>query len=197
MKSQKGFTLIELLVVIAIIGLLSSVVLASLNSARTKAKITKAKMEMKQVVTAIIIAQGESGTYLRNITGTYNNSMTCSVGSDLRDISDTSTCYLWWAGALNNINTPKGFVGGIKGGALAKIQAATNGLVLGLDKITRDPWGSPYMLDENEGEGGTCNAMNMDTLVSPGPNGIYSYGGDDDIIFYIPISGNSCPNNMS
>ena len=38
---KRGFTLIELLVVIAIIGILSSVVLASFNSAREKAKVER------------------------------------------------------------------------------------------------------------------------------------------------------------
>jgi prepilin-type N-terminal cleavage/methylation domain-containing protein len=45
-KLNKGFTLIELLVVIAIIGILSSVVLASLNSARSKGNDTAVKSNL-------------------------------------------------------------------------------------------------------------------------------------------------------
>ena len=50
---QSGFTLIELLVVIAIIGLLSSVVLASLNTARVKARNVRRLADLNQYQLAL------------------------------------------------------------------------------------------------------------------------------------------------
>ncbi|MBU6431575.1 MAG: prepilin-type N-terminal cleavage/methylation domain-containing protein [Patescibacteria group bacterium] len=61
-NTSRGFTLIELLVVIAIIGILSSVVLASLNSARAKARDAKAKSELAQVRTALYFYLDKFGT---------------------------------------------------------------------------------------------------------------------------------------
>jgi prepilin-type N-terminal cleavage/methylation domain-containing protein len=60
MQNKKGFTLIELLVVIAIIGILSAIVLASLNSARTKATDAKTQGQMASIRAAAEIAYNGS-----------------------------------------------------------------------------------------------------------------------------------------
>ena len=52
-NTKKGFTLIELLVVIAIIGILSSVVLASLSTARQKSRDAKRISDIGQIQLAL------------------------------------------------------------------------------------------------------------------------------------------------
>ncbi|MES2986093.1 MAG: prepilin-type N-terminal cleavage/methylation domain-containing protein [Patescibacteria group bacterium] len=61
--NSKGFTLIELLVVIAIIGLLSSIVLASLKSARDKAHVSKLVQEVRQLKYAMEMYRSSTGSF--------------------------------------------------------------------------------------------------------------------------------------
>ena len=60
---SRGFTLIELLVVIAIIGILSSVVLASLNSAREKSRDARRVSDVKQLQLALELYYDANGNY--------------------------------------------------------------------------------------------------------------------------------------
>lgn len=172
--NNDAFTLIELLVVIAIIGLLSTLSLVALNSSREKAKYAKTMADMNQVAKVVAMAEGESGKTLQEITGSGCSYCTGMCGGtyggsrDLRGIAETDSCYLIWISDLR------------------KIELETNGLEVGLTKIARDGWNSPFAFDENEGEGGNCDRD--DTLRSAGPDGIFL--NSDDITIKLARSGN-------
>lgn len=61
--STRGFTLIELLVVIAIIGLLSSIVLASLQKARTRANDARRYSDLHQIGIGLELYRSNNSQY--------------------------------------------------------------------------------------------------------------------------------------
>ena len=61
--------MIELLVVIAIIGLLSSIVLVSLNSARAKARDARRLSDMHQILLALEMYYDDNGQYPSMFSG--------------------------------------------------------------------------------------------------------------------------------
>lgn len=105
-NKNNGFTLIELLVVISIIGLLSSVVLASLNGARIKARDVKRAAEIKQLTTVIqFYVDDNNGTFPSN-AGCFPHGW-CCLGH-----GDAGTCWTPSSGyhgstALDNSLSPK------------------------------------------------------------------------------------------
>jgi prepilin-type N-terminal cleavage/methylation domain-containing protein len=74
-KLQQGFTLIELLVVIAIIGILASVVLASLNSARAKGSDAAIRSSINN-------ARAQAEIFYDSNSNSYANVCTAAGGID-------------------------------------------------------------------------------------------------------------------
>lgn len=93
-NTQKGFTLIELLVVIAIIGILSSVILASLGSARGKGRDARRASDLRQIGTAVALVDNDyGGTTFAGCTGARVRVSTCTTPnlSKYLDPSGSST----------------------------------------------------------------------------------------------------------
>jgi len=102
-QKNRGFTLIELLVVIAIIGVLSSVVLASLKNVRMRANDTARVSDIRSIRTAMEMyyndnhqypryGDPETGNYLKRLSGTLTPTYVSAIPLIL--INDM-TAYTW------------------------------------------------------------------------------------------------------
>lgn len=88
-ETTRGFTLVELLVVISIISLLSSVVFASVNSARARARDAKRIADLRQMATALELYFDANGAYPPDVVSCDTSAgqsgdapPSCSPGTD-------------------------------------------------------------------------------------------------------------------
>ncbi|MCR4334266.1 MAG: type II secretion system GspH family protein [Patescibacteria group bacterium] len=101
-NKKSGFTLIELLVVIAIIGILSSIVLASLSTARNKGRDAAVQGELSSLRSQAEIYASNNSNSFANLFTTNNTwaSADANVQAILTGINTNTTTHTAGSGAL-------------------------------------------------------------------------------------------------
>ena len=175
MDQKRGFSLIEILVVIAIIGILSSVVISSVNSSREKAKIATAKLELHNIKLAIASLAIDTGFWpgREAAAGTPSpqpvDTVRCSAANnEVQDLGDPQAgltvshpSYPGWAGPY-------------------------------MQSVPLDPWGNKYFFDTDYDQPPTGDGTWGAVLGSYGPNGVGNNLYDSDDIIEMFASG-PCP----
>lgn len=131
---QNGFTIVELLIVIVVIGVLAAITVVAYNGVQKRANDSKVDTDMRNLEMAIDMARTKNGEAMRYVTLSTATGAACwgkPSGTDLAALPGTDSCWLAYDAAL------------------VKISDASGMNVTGL----KDPWGRPYYIDENEGEG--------------------------------------------
>ncbi|HEV8666316.1 MAG TPA: type II secretion system protein [Candidatus Paceibacterota bacterium] len=187
----RGFTLIELLVVISIIGILATIVLTSLNSARQKAKTSTASSQLEQIQTAFQIFYETYGDYppIQPVGRDFCN--WCTVSNN--------TYYANYPGINDPHYLQQYDMDTVTGQPYAWTTVTTQlqqyGLISPSENITVDPWGNPYVYDKNYQIQGGCTGWSP--ICSMGPNAAIDTNncqpwpatpvtGGDDICVFLP-----------
>ena len=60
---RQGFTLIELMIVVVILGILATTIMPKILNSTVKAQVAKAKIDMRQIMTALALFKTENGRF--------------------------------------------------------------------------------------------------------------------------------------
>lgn len=161
---RASFTLIELLLVMGILSVVSTAVVVTinpiqrLNDARTKAT----QYKINELGDTLSRIKGLSGKTSIQMTGSGCSDCGCRTSTP---VGDNVSCVSQWATSLSRFGT----------------EGAAQGVYGSLVDFKSDAYGGPFLLDENEGEGGSADCRH-DTLRSAGADGLY--GTADDLFPY-------------
>jgi general secretion pathway protein G len=159
---RQGFTLIELLVVIAIIGILASVVLASMHSARENAKKVKARAMTKEIRKAMALLEGDSGEWPGHKS--IEDIESGASGNEIWDLNAAEAGLVATDGAFKNWSGPY------------------------IDHIPEDPWGNNYFFDTDYDLDPGAGEIWGVVIGSFGPNGVGQNVYDSDNIYESVVS---------
>jgi prepilin-type N-terminal cleavage/methylation domain-containing protein len=172
-RGRRAFTLIELLVVIAIIGILASLLLPALAIARKKAKIGSARVDMRNIESAI--AAYQSQYTLAPIPKLPDGSIPPNGAKSSKDYSFNSSnswviTILMDVEQLGNLNHARNPQKHSFLHASLK-QNMTGQGVSSIDYNFRDPWGSPYIIAFDLDYDNAVDVQDSDAPLVPYPYG--------------------------
>ncbi|MBD3311418.1 MAG: prepilin-type N-terminal cleavage/methylation domain-containing protein [Candidatus Magasanikbacteria bacterium] len=138
--NKKGFTLIELLVVIAIIGLLSTLAVVALGSAREKARDSKRLSDLKQVQTALELFYTDQNSYPTSTAATLGTGNYACL--DASGFGSAGTCTNAYMGIVPDDPGTNSYTYTSSDGTTYTISATLEGTVNGLSgTVTATPSG--------------------------------------------------------
>ena len=156
LTKQGGFTIVELLIVIIVIAILAAIVVVAFNGVQTKAQQSKIQADVRSIVNALRIARENKQQVAGQVTGSYSTGSACwskPDGTNLATLPATDACISRYNATLQALSAASG--------------ASLYNLL--------DPWGRPYLIDENEGEGGGCNHDTVAVYKQPFTTGFGAY----------------------
>lgn len=162
-RTSSGFTVAELLVAIIIIAILAALTIVTYSGLQQRARQSVIEDDLQHLNRSILAARINQGQTLAEITESDHTYIQCfaePTGKDLSTLPKTDSCWVDYISALN------------------KISAASGSSL----KIIVDPWGRPYLIDENEGisPGQPCKQDRVALFTMPF---VHSQFGSTDTIF--------------